>query len=210
MKVRIHFIRHGRTAGNREHRYVGRTDEPLCAEGAKELAEMTVPEAALLFVSPMRRCMETARILYPDLEAVAVPEFRECDFGTFEGKNWRELSGDTDYQRWVDSGGTLPFPGGESREGFCLRCRTGFLRVMENIRAAGCREAAVVAHGGTIMAVMDAWSEPHRDYYDWQVDNGGRLTVWTETEEWRGGTDAAIRCVHIPEGQGAMPRQIRR
>ncbi|HCT92935.1 MAG TPA: histidine phosphatase family protein [Lachnospiraceae bacterium] len=184
MKVQIHLIRHGRTAGNGEHRYVGRTDEPLCAEGAEALADVKAPEAELLFVSPMRRCVETARILYPQLEAVSVPELSECDFGAFEGKNWQELSGDPDYQRWIDSNGTLPFPGGESRDGFCGRCCAGFLRVMERIRAAGCRKAAVVAHGGTIMAVMDAWSEPHRDYYGWQIGNGEWITVRTQTEEW--------------------------
>lgn len=184
MTVQIHLIRHGRTAGNREHRYVGRTDEPLCAEGIQALKDVEAPEAELLFVSPMRRCMETARILYPRLEPVPVPELSECDFGAFEGKNWRELSGDPDYQRWIDSGGTLPFPGGESREAFCARCRAGFLRIMEEIRMAGCGEAAVVAHGGTVMAVMDAWSKPHRDYYDWQIGNGEWLTVRTDVEEW--------------------------
>lgn len=190
MTVRIHLIRHGRTAGNREHRYVGRTDEPLCAEGAKILADVEAPKAELLFVSPMRRCVETARILYPRLETVPVPELSECDFGAFEGKNWRELSGNPDYQRWIDSNGMLPFPGGESREAFCARCRAGFLRVVEKIRIAGCREAAVVAHGGTVMAVMDAWSKPHRDYYDWQIGNGEWITVRTEPEKW--GTDPKL------------------
>lgn len=184
MTVRIHLIRHGRTAGNRERRYVGRTDEPLCAEGVQALADVEAPEAELLFASPMRRCIETARILYPQLEPVPVTELSECDFGAFEGKNWRELSGDPDYQRWIDSGGTLPFPGGESREAFCARCRAGFFRVVEKIRMAGCREAAVVAHGGTVMAVMDAWSTPHRDYYDWQIGNGEWITVRTDVEKW--------------------------
>lgn len=200
MTARIHLIRHGRTAGNRERRYVGRTDEPLCPEGIEALAGIKAPEAELLFVSPLTRCRETARILYPDLEAVAVPELSECDFGDFEGKNWRELSDNPDYRRWIDSGGTLPFPGGESREAFCRRCCSGFSQVMERIRAVGCREAAVVAHGGTIMAVLDAWSIPHRDYYDWQVDNGERISVLTETEEWllRDGRCGAL----YPDSQG--------
>lgn len=196
MTVQIHLIRHGLTAGNREHRYVGRTDEPLCAEGVQALADVEAPEAELLFVSPMRRSVETARILYPQLEAVPVPELSECDFGAFEGKNWRELSDDPDYQRWIDSGGTLPFPGGESREAFCARCRAGFSQVMETIRAAGCRAAAVVAHGGTIMAVMDAWSEPHRDYYDWQIENGGWLTVRTDAEKWAAGSRLMLQLLY--------------
>lgn len=26
-----------------------------------------------------------------------------------------------------------------------------------------------VVHGGTIMAILDAFARPHRDYFDWQV-----------------------------------------
>ncbi len=44
------------------------------------------PEADLVFVSPMRRCLETAEVLYPGQEPVVIEEFRECDFGLFEGK----------------------------------------------------------------------------------------------------------------------------
>lgn len=31
--MRMTFIRHGKTAGNMEHRYVGRTNQELCDEG---------------------------------------------------------------------------------------------------------------------------------------------------------------------------------
>ena len=27
------------------------------------------------------------------------------------------------------------------------------------------------------MAILDAWSEPHKDYFDWQIKNGEYLTV---------------------------------
>ena len=30
----------------------------------------------------------------------------------------------------------------------------------------------IVAHGGTIMALLDQLSEPHKDYFDWQVKPG--------------------------------------
>ena len=42
-------------------------------------------------------------------------------------------------------------------------------------------EAVFVVHGGTIMAVLDRFSEPHRDYYDWQIGNAeGFLAEVTE------------------------------
>ena len=33
----VYLIRHGMNAGNREKRYIGRTDEPLCSEGIAAL-----------------------------------------------------------------------------------------------------------------------------------------------------------------------------
>ena len=34
------------------------------------------------------------------------------------------------------------------------------------------RTLVFVVHGGTIMAVMEAFSEEKKSYYDWQVGNG--------------------------------------
>ena len=110
--LRIYLIRHGKTEGNLSGKYIGsRTDEPLCQEGIRELEGKTYPKAALLFVSPMQRCRQTGELLYPGLVQKECPLLKECDFGDFENKNYKELSGNPDYQAWIDSGGTLPFPG---------------------------------------------------------------------------------------------------
>lgn len=38
----------------------------------------------------------------------------------------------------------------------------------------------IVAHGGTIMALLDQLSEPHKDYFDWQVKPGEGIAGWLE------------------------------
>ena len=122
-----------------------------------------------------------------------VPELRECDFGDFENKSYRELNGNPDYQAWIDSGGTLPFPNGESMEGFKKRCRRGFAQIVRE--AAGMETGAgekmpvriaVVAHGGTIMSILERYGFPQRPYFDYQVKNGrGYLLTPVEgTELW--------------------------
>ena len=81
------LIRHGQTQGNLEHRYIGcRTDEPLCAAGREALRLGRYPAVSRVFASPMRRCIETAAMLYPGILPQPVPGFRECDFGAFEEK----------------------------------------------------------------------------------------------------------------------------
>lgn len=161
------LIRHGKTAGNLEWRYIGsKTDESLCERGIAELKRRSYPEVSRVWVSPMKRCLETASILYPNLRPEIVEDFRECDFGAFENLGYAQLNGRADYQRWIDSGGELPFPGGESRADFSRRCVRAFDRLP---RAEDC---ALIVHGGTVMAIMEAYARPRGSYYDFQVPNG--------------------------------------
>lgn len=174
--MRVDLIRHGQTAGNREKRYVGSTDEPLTEQARQEAADLHLVRPDLLVVSPMRRCRETAGILYPGMTQIVIDDLRECSFGRFEYKNWQELTDDPDYQAWIDSGGTIGFPGGESRDVFTRRSLRGFQAAVSRAERSGAQRLAVVAHGGTIMAVLSALGRPERDYFDWQCRN---LAGWT-------------------------------
>lgn len=194
------LIRHGKTAGNLLGRYIGsRTDEPLCDEGREELAGKQLPEVERLYVSPMKRCVETAEILWPGFDRKKmqkVTDLRECDFGDFENKNYKELSGNGDYQAWIDSNGTLPFPNGESMDAFKSRCLEAFARIVEEVSGAeqewiasgktGIFRAGIVVHGGTIMAILEQYGYPKAAYFDYQVKNGCgyRLTPVEETRLW--------------------------
>ena len=162
------LIRHGKTQGNLEHRYIGsRTDEALCAQGIAELQAKRCPGVHRVFVSPMKRCLETAAILYPGVPVDVVEDFRECDFGKFENKNYAELNGRTDYQEWIDSGGELPFPSGECRADFAARCVRAFAEIRNQKE-----DCALIAHGGTLMAIMERYARPQGNYFDFQTGNG--------------------------------------
>ena len=194
------LIRHGKTAGNLLGRYIGsRTDEPLCDEGREGLAGKKLPEVERLYVSPMKRCVETAEILWPEFDRKnmqKVTDLRECDFGDFENKNYKELSGNGDYQAWIDSNGTLPFPNGESMDAFKSRCLEAFARIVEEVSGAeqewiasgktGIFRAGIVVHGGTIMAILEQYGYPKAAYFDYQVKNGCgyRLTPVEGTRLW--------------------------
>ena len=179
-KVEIVFIRHGRTPANKENRYLGKTDESLSLEGIEALrqekAEKIYPEIDYLFASPMKRCIETADILYPGKVPILVPQWKEMDFGLFEGKNYQELNGDKQYQAWIDSGGTLPFPQGESRPCFLQRCSQGMYESVDRYRElfTGGVKIGCVVHGGTIMALLSTFYGG--EYFDYQVKNG-RVTA---------------------------------
>ncbi|MBQ8536398.1 MAG: histidine phosphatase family protein [Clostridia bacterium] len=163
------LIRHGLTQGNLERRYIGcRTDERLCPAGVKALEQRAYPQVSRVFVSPMKRCAETAAILYPHITPEAVNDFRECDFGDFENKSYEELNGTKAYQRWIDSGGELPFPGGESQGAFACRCADAFDKLADSLN----EDCAFIVHGGTIMAIMSRRAFPPGSYFEFQVSNG--------------------------------------
>lgn len=177
------LIRHGKTQGNIEKRYIGcKTDEELCAAGKEELECGKLVERTKLkvgskvYISPMLRCIQSADILLPECEKKAVNDFREIDFGEFENKSYKELNGDENYQRWIDSNGTMPFPKGESREVFIVRNVKAFKDVL--LKECGESSDAVipfVIHGGSIMAIMSSLTG--ENYFDFQISCGEGILV---------------------------------
>ena len=63
--IECYLYRHGKTKGNEEGRYLGRTDESLSEEGKKALREKRMPPAEAVFSSPKKRCQETAALFFP-------------------------------------------------------------------------------------------------------------------------------------------------
>lgn len=174
------IIRHGATQANKERRYLGKTDASLSEEGVEALRYRKTrdfyPEVRHLFISPMKRCVETAEIIYPGLCPVTIPEWEEMDFGRFEYRNYEELKDNVQYREWIGSGGTRAFPGGESRGDFILRCKSGFVRMCKELSLAVGRytaepvQAGIIVHGGTIMSLLSLYGG--LDYFDCQVLNG--------------------------------------
>lgn len=194
--MRLFLIRHGRTKGNTEHRYVGSTDEGILPEerqrllrNGEALMELLGGERTVVYTSPMKRCLETEELLFEkDTEKPPVhivTDFREMNFGEFEYKNYRELTADSKtaavYQAYIDSGGETAFPGGENRRQFEKRTVRAAEAVLARHLARRDSERdqnlVFIVHGGTIMAIMDCLSDPHKDYFDWSVQPGEGYAV---------------------------------
>lgn len=170
--IELLFIRHGATEGNLHHRYIGRTDEPLCGEGIAQVETLRKQGLLIdeLFVSPLLRTRQTADILFPKMPYTVVDGFAEMDFGRFEGKAADELSGDPAYQAWVDAMCLTPIPDGESVADFKIRCCEAFTETIRTV-PDGLRVGFVV-HGGVIMAIMEAYAFPKKDFYAYHIGNG--------------------------------------
>ena len=196
--LELMLIRHGMTAGNRLSRYIGRgTDEPLSEEGKQRLSAYSGKLPQLVFVSPMLRCRQTAEILFPGCTLHVVEELAECDFGEFENKNYQELDGNEAYQKWIDSNGMLPFPGGESREEFRDRNLRGFRNVLERCFSNKIKRAALVIHGGTIMNIMEKLTGEKDYFYRWHVKNGEGYVIGLSEEKYQENRNCIAFCRKI-------------
>lgn len=181
--MEILLVRHGATAGNLLHRHIGVTDEPLCPEGRAALPVLDTT-VDTVYVTPLQRTQQTAAILFPQAVQKIVEGLREMDFGTFENKNYQELAHDPSYQAWVDGWCEGPCPGGESRKQFCDRVCRAFSELVDRALEAQQPRLVIVAHGGTIMAVGEAFAVPKKGYFDWKVPNGGLCRFTTDAARW--------------------------
>lgn len=169
--MKINFIRHFKTKGNLERRYIGTTDEEILEFQPK----IIYPNSELVFSSDLKRCVKTAELIYPNTKIIQLKELRETNFGLFEYKNYEELKDNDDYKKWLENGGESGFSEGEKLRSFIDRTIDGFKKAIELAKLNGKEEIAFVVHGGSIMAVLSHYIGG--DFYDFQVENGCGYTT---------------------------------
>ncbi len=184
----IHFIRHGLTKGNLEGRYIGQTDEPLCIQGVDQLKKMKIeydyPNCDVLFTSSLKRCVATAKILYPNKTPVEMRGFEECDFGEFEGHTADELKPYEEFSEWLSGGEDARPLNGESNREFRDRVCVTFNKLVDGLMKTGTREVGIITHGGVIMTLMAAFGIPERLMTDWLCPSGCGYTVRITPSLW--------------------------
>ena len=197
--MELYFIRHGKTAGNTEGRYIGITDQPLCEAGRLELLALWEGKrraARPVYVSGLLRTRETAELLFPGCPVRVRTGFNEMDFGAFENKNYNELGGDPAYQAWIDSGGETAPPGGEERSDFFQRTRSAFEAAVSELLSEQADSAAFVVHGGSIMTLLSSYGGG--GFYDWQAKNGRGYYAVLDGEAWKSGEKKLEKIRSIP------------
>jgi alpha-ribazole phosphatase len=171
--MKLILIRHAKTYGNLLKRYIGTTDESILEN---TVTEKQYPNADIVIASPLKRCIETAKLIYSDKDIELCRDFSETDFGIFENKSYEDLKNNEQYLKWLSSNGKLPFPGGESHEHFKNRCIKAHNEYIYKYRD---KDIAYVVHGGTIMAIMQHIFGG--EFYDYQSDNlGGYIVLFND------------------------------
>ena len=143
----IYFTRHGLTEYNKQQRFQGRLDIPLCPEGiaqAEAMAEKLKDiHIDIIYTSPLKRTVKTAEIVnkYHNAEIIVTDALIEFDVGRFvEGKTLAELPENIHAKLYDEN---KNYFGEEDIKAFRDKV-FGFLRSLESTD----KDYLLVSHGG--------------------------------------------------------------
>jgi alpha-ribazole phosphatase len=201
---KLHLIRHSMTGANLENIYAGnKQDLNLCKRGIDLLNNLrntyNYPQADKVYTSPLKRCMDTANIIYPDLPYTIVTDMRECNFGEFDGRKLDDLMHDQNFIKWLNPTSKYTPSGGESSEEFSARVVGGLNEILTDMMKNNIYTAAVITHGGVISTLLALTAFPRKSAEMWASDFGCGFTLETNTGMWS--RDRALEAVAIiPRG----------
>lgn len=155
--TRLILVRHGETMGQSSIRYYGATDVPLSDLGRHQAraARARIPGETFdaVWASSLSRAWESAQIIAPRHPVRVEFDFREIDFGRWEGLTREEIA-EVDpalHADWQAGRPGFEFPEGETRPAFRARIERG----LERLLASQVQSALVVAHKGVVRTLLE-------------------------------------------------------
>lgn len=185
----IHFIRHGDISETLKGKYIGTTDVPLSEDGKQKLLEydskFIYPGTQVVFTSPLKRCTQTANLIYPQQTPIVIEQLSECCFGEWENKSAEDLKDNPDFEKWLAASTDVKPPRGESGADFTRRVCEIFEQIVEGMMKTNHTEAVIVTHGGVIMTLLAVYGLPQAKPFDWIMDNGFGYSVRVNPMLWQ-------------------------
>src|SRR5262249_46873730 len=120
MTTRFWLIRHGEPEETTRGRCYGSLDVGLSDHGRSQMRRVAAVLKAhnidATYTSPRRRAIESAAQLNHPHAARVIEDFREMDFGDFEGRAYDEIASSHPelYRQWMEAPTEVQFPNGES------------------------------------------------------------------------------------------------
>lgn len=151
--IRVYLMRHAKTEGAAALN--GRTDVIVAPERQRQLAEqLRGYNFQRVITSPLRRCADVARLLQqadPALTVNVEADFRELDFGLFDGCSFDELAPHwSTLEAFWQSPAVNPLPQAEPLEECYQRVCAGWQRWFPVLPD----NSLIIAHGGTIRLLL--------------------------------------------------------
>lgn len=175
MSFILTLVRHGESEANVRHMLSGWLDVNLTDKGRRELEilrnTVKYPASEIYFSSPLKRCIETSHILFPDIEPIVRDDFREINFRSMEGwilSSKEEI--DTYFESWVED---EPYIDEETISDVMARGSEAILRTVRECRDKGLHSATIVMHSGIMRSsVIALFNLDKSAFLEMSVPNG--------------------------------------
>jgi broad specificity phosphatase PhoE len=163
----VWLVRHAETEWSKAKKHTGRTDVPLTDEGRRHAATLRERLGgrafAAVFVSPLARARETARLAGYGEQAQVRDDLLEFDYGDYEGITTAQIRVQRpDWYLWRDGS-----PGGETPAEVGARAD----RILSEAMAAD-GDVALFGHGHVLRVIAARWLDEPASF-------GGRLALDT-------------------------------
>lgn len=196
--MKLILVRHGETEINKSGSTHLTGDEAmLTPKGKKQVLKnlelLQSNRAVQIFCSPEKRAIESAEILGKklNLEPIILEEFRERNWGKWEGKNWDWIKQKLD-KMGLDERYTFVPPDGESWKQMERRLKNGLSKIISHkfsqkgeFSKENPLEAvvAVVTHGGAMRGLMPILKNlPKEESFKYDFENGEAVIVNIDSE----------------------------
>ena len=171
----LYCVRHAESSYNAEGRIQGHLNVPLSDLGRRQSEAVAAALAPLpieaLFVSPLRRAIETAEPIARVLgrQPREIRDLIEINVGVFQGNRRDELARlyPDEMAQWSSGDPDYVIPGGESRRELMRRGHAA----LRSIAQCGHRQVVVVSHGALLAAAMKALLEIPAQRHPFLLEN---------------------------------------
>jgi alpha-ribazole phosphatase len=187
----VYLFRHGLTKGNLNAQYIGHTDLPLTSDSISALKSIKAhehyPQVDAVFSSPLKRCKDSASIMFPNNNQIIIDDFIEYNFGEFEELTAEELKDNEDFKTWLKGDMNARTPFGESNAEFIARVCSAFEKVIDGCIKTGTTNIAIVGHAGVLMTILSCYGLPEAPMAHWQMDAGYGYKLRITPSIWMSG-----------------------
>ncbi len=155
--TRLLLIRHGETDYNSNRRYCGFSNPPLNVSGVLQVKSLIKQlkdfDVVAVYSSDLLRAVQTAETVFPKHQIKTMLDFRELNFGIFEGLNYSEIMERYSglYQNWIRDPSNVLLPNGEEFGEFRKRVSSALFSIISLNRN---KTIALVTHNGPIRLIL--------------------------------------------------------
>ncbi len=170
--ARLILIRHGETDYNLHRRYCGFSNPPLNDKGRQQAKILATKLEGVridkIYSSDLKRASETAQIIFRNSPIEKVADFREVNFGLFEGLKYEQIIEKYPklYGNWIDILPKIKIPKGEGLKDLSKRVKKRLFSILSRHKD---KTIALITHGGPIRVILcDALKKDLKAF--WQIE----------------------------------------